>query len=179
MQHGGWNSHRMACSFCFGLTAKGFWPIKQTELLMCQCGSQTLVHFPAGDQMMRTTGAPSSMWAMWERRGDRHIKTDRQQLGFRVSIWMLGVALESPAELQSICGLLVTQTRQSTTCTLWAQCTDTTCTFTVTPPHTVHACHIWTSAGRQAQQLLWESAQRWDWQLADYTNQTTTIKSFI
>lgn len=47
---GGWGrSHRTACSFCFGLRAEGFRPIKQTELLMCQCGSQTLVHFPTGN----------------------------------------------------------------------------------------------------------------------------------
>lgn len=42
MKPGGWrSSHRTACSFCFGLRAEGFRPIKQTELLMCQCGSQT------------------------------------------------------------------------------------------------------------------------------------------
>lgn len=33
------------------------------------------------------------------RREGRHRMTDRQQLGFRVSIWMLGVALESPTDL--------------------------------------------------------------------------------
>lgn len=62
-----------------------------------------------------------------------------------------------------------------------------------TPPstpqsqHTVHAysmihtwktvlTHIWTRHGRLGQQLLGEGAQRWDWQLADYTNQTPYYK---
>lgn len=42
--------HCTACSFCFGLRAEGSRPIKQTEVLMCQCGSQTLVYFPDGEQ---------------------------------------------------------------------------------------------------------------------------------
>lgn len=42
-------SHSTACSFCFGLRAEGLRPIKQTELLMCQYGSHTLVSLPAGN----------------------------------------------------------------------------------------------------------------------------------
>ncbi len=42
-------SRHTACSFGFGLRAEGSRAIKQTELIMCQCGAQTLVHFPAGN----------------------------------------------------------------------------------------------------------------------------------
>lgn len=43
-------SHSTACSFCFGLRAEGLRPIKQTELLMCQYGSHSLVSLPAGNR---------------------------------------------------------------------------------------------------------------------------------
>lgn len=68
MKSGGWRSGQLtACSFCFGLRAEGFGAVRQTELLMCQCGSQTGPLFCqiAMGQMMRTAGAPSSIPAMW------------------------------------------------------------------------------------------------------------------
>lgn len=46
MKPGGWRSGQLtACSFCFGLRAEGFRAVGQTELLMCQCGSQTGLPF--------------------------------------------------------------------------------------------------------------------------------------